>query len=134
MWQAMTTDYQIYSMEHDRAYYPYRCVIDRSEDGEDLRARSFFVWKKSLVLVLNHPQSTSFSADDVLTLLDNPEIKTIVAAGHDGSVYVLSIGDGKRVDINFQEKYNNAMRDNNKDTHVVMLILSEEYGWRYKKV
>lgn len=30
-WRILTKDYQIYSIEHDRAYYPYRYVIDRSE-------------------------------------------------------------------------------------------------------
>lgn len=30
-WRRLTVDYQIYSMEHDRAYYPYRCVIDSAE-------------------------------------------------------------------------------------------------------
>lgn len=31
-WRVLTKDYQIYSIEHDRAYYPYRCVIDRDEE------------------------------------------------------------------------------------------------------
>lgn len=30
-WRRLTMDYQIYSIEHDRAYYPYRCVIDSAE-------------------------------------------------------------------------------------------------------
>ena len=33
-WRRLTKDYQIYSIEHDRAYYPYRYVIDRSEEIE----------------------------------------------------------------------------------------------------
>ncbi|MBQ7912967.1 MAG: hypothetical protein IJ308_04370 [Clostridia bacterium] len=40
-WQAMTTDYQIYSMEHDRAYYPYRCVIDRTEANEQFELNAY---------------------------------------------------------------------------------------------
>lgn len=32
-WRALTLDYEIYSVEHDRAYYPYRCVIDRAEEN-----------------------------------------------------------------------------------------------------
>lgn len=31
-WRKLTVDYQIYSMEHDRAFYPYRCVIDETEE------------------------------------------------------------------------------------------------------
>ena len=219
-WRALTLDYEIYSVEHDRAYYPYRCVIDRTEESEGLKAKTIlaqskgieipqaynnvvidnetyrekfvelggkrvvstvvkesrrcirindmttdergvfietngnsifsFIGKnssadygrfnfskykeKSLVLVHNHPHSGSFSADDILTVSDNPQIKTIVAVGHDGTVYQLSIGDGKRVDKNIYSEYNKLMRDHNKNTHIVMLILTEEYGWSYKKL
>ncbi len=35
-WRRLTKDYQIYSIEHDRAYYPYRYVIDRSEEGGEM--------------------------------------------------------------------------------------------------
>lgn len=31
-WQKLTTDYKIYSVENDRAFYPYRCVIDEAEE------------------------------------------------------------------------------------------------------
>jgi hypothetical protein len=31
-WRRLTKDYQIYSIENNRAYYPYRYVIDREED------------------------------------------------------------------------------------------------------
>ena len=31
-WRRLTKDYQIYSVENNRAYYPYRYVIDRSEE------------------------------------------------------------------------------------------------------
>ena len=31
-WRVLTKDYQIYSLEHNRAYYPYRYVVDRDED------------------------------------------------------------------------------------------------------
>jgi hypothetical protein len=30
--RRLTKDYQIYSIENNRAYYPYRCVIDRAEN------------------------------------------------------------------------------------------------------
>lgn len=34
-WRRLTQDYKIYSLQHGRAYYPYRCVIDRDiENGE----------------------------------------------------------------------------------------------------
>ena len=33
-WRRLTRDYQIYSIEHDRAFYRYRCVIDSAEETE----------------------------------------------------------------------------------------------------
>ena len=33
-WRVLTKEYQIYSIEHDRAYYPYRYVVDRDETEE----------------------------------------------------------------------------------------------------
>lgn len=33
-WRVLTKDYQIYSLEHNRAYYPYRYVVDREETEE----------------------------------------------------------------------------------------------------
>lgn len=32
-WRRLTIDYQIYSIENDRAYYPYRYVIDSAEEN-----------------------------------------------------------------------------------------------------
>lgn len=51
----------------------------------------------SVVLTHNNALSTSFSGDDIALLMDNPQIKTIIAAGHDGTVYKLSIGKGTRI-------------------------------------
>lgn len=31
-WRFLTKDYQIYSLEHNRAHYPYRYVVDRDEN------------------------------------------------------------------------------------------------------
>ncbi len=219
-WQRLTDEYQIYSMDNRRAFYPYRCAIDEAEveeakfkkakslaengnntpppynrqvidDVEGYRKkfeglgnksvvkalrrearvcikdndgtnneRGVFIDEKgnslmkfsgknsraefncqelesypndSLVLVHNHPHSTSFSIMDILSLMTNPQIKTIVAVGHDGSVYSLSVGGGKRVDISVVEEYNSCMMDNNQDAHVTMLKLAHDYGWRYKK-
>ena len=100
----------------------------------DYRRFRFSKYKeKSLVLVHNHPSGGSFSADDILTISDNPQINTIVAAGHNGVVYQLSIGDGKRVDRDIYSEYNIVMNEK-KDSHATMVYLSEKYGWRYKKL
>ena len=64
----------------------------------------------------------------------HPEIKAIVAVGHNGDVYKLLIGNGKRIDIGIHSEYNSVMKNCGFDAHKTMLILSEKYGWRYKKV
>ena len=33
-WRKLTLDYEIYSIEHKRAFYRYRCVIDRAESED----------------------------------------------------------------------------------------------------
>ena len=42
-WRVLTRDYQIYSIQNDRAYYPYRYIVDRTEleqGGENLNLES----------------------------------------------------------------------------------------------
>ena len=52
--------------------------------------------KTALILYHNHPGGNSFSQSDISVLLTNPEIKEMVAVGHNGRVYSLRIGKGKR--------------------------------------
>lgn len=93
----------------------------------------------SVALTHNHPQSKSFSDDDIASLLDYPQIQSMIAAGHDGTVYTLSIGDGKRLGADentgenvivqeFRELYSRLG-----DSDTVVKSLSHKYGWRYEK-
>ena len=54
-WRRLTKDYQIYSIENDRAYYPYRYVIDRTEQEPD-EGRVYAQWKK-VIGVENMPKT-----------------------------------------------------------------------------
>jgi len=45
----------------------------------------------ALILVHNHPNSTSLSGDD-LSQLDKPAVVAVVAVGHDGSIYAAARG------------------------------------------
>lgn len=90
---------------------------------------------KDFILVHNHPNSTAPSFDDFVTLNDFPEIKTIIAAGHDGTVYTLSVGNGKRLDLSsvkeyefIRNKWNRYYRDLNGDLGAITTFC-EEYGW-----
>ncbi|MCH5148752.1 MAG: hypothetical protein J1G05_05260 [Clostridiales bacterium] len=86
----------------------------------------------SLILVHNHPHSVSFSEDDILTISNHSQIKTIIATGHDGTVYSLSINGGQRVDNNIRVEYN-AIYSKYKNEDSVLQILAKKYGWRYSK-
>ena len=93
--------------------------------------------KGSIILVHNHPNSTSFSDDDINLLNGIPQIDTIIAAGHDGTVYTLSIneqGGGKRLDKDILEEYNDLKIKYNNDLDNVLDRLSKIYGWRYRKL
>lgn len=95
----------------------------------------------STILTHNHPGSTSFSDYDIALLLDNPQIKTIIAAGHNGVIYKLSIGEGIRVGINkltnrndiFVE-YQRVLRELTNNPNEVVKILSAKYNWIYEVI
>lgn len=47
-WRVLTKDYQIYSLEHNRAYYPYRYVVDRDETEESFQLGDYLEQAKNL--------------------------------------------------------------------------------------
>lgn len=65
----------------------------------------------SLILVHNHGNSSPFSFDDFYLMNECPQIKTMIAAGHNGIVYRLSVGSGKRLDMSRKSVYNETERD-----------------------
>lgn len=88
----------------------------------------------SVVLTHNHPLSSSFSADDIDLLLQLPQINFIIAGGHDGTVYKLSIGTGRRtVDNNLYAEYN-IIKDSGASPHEIVEKMAQKYGWRYERV
>ena len=46
--------------------------------------------EKSIIIVHNHPDSSTLSAKDVITMLDYKSISHTIAAGHDGSIFSIS--------------------------------------------
>lgn len=92
-----------------------------------------------LILVHNHPNNTSFSVEDIISLNDTPEIRTILAVAHNGTVFSLSIGNGKRVASSQNGRYNDikfewqrTFRENNQDIHKTNQAISKKYGWDYE--
>ena len=52
-WRKLTVDYQTYSMEHDRAFYQYRCVIDEAEEVQSTPASKGEVSTKTVDTSVN---------------------------------------------------------------------------------
>lgn len=94
--------------------------------------------KNSLILVHNHPNSAAFSFEDFVTLNNNPEIKTMIAAGHNGKVYKMSVGNGKRLDLSDEKMYtileNEWQRVFRKTNGALGAILkfTKELGWEFE--
>jgi len=92
------------------------------------------------VLVHNHPNNTPLSLGDIIALNEAPEISTIIAASHDGKVYWLQIGGGKRLGItgkmlaegdaearSIQNDWNRCVRDYGMLSALEKFIST--YGW-----
>lgn len=94
----------------------------------------------SVILTHNHPLSTSFSDDDLALLMDNPQIKTIIAGGHNGIVYKLSVGKGIRTEISKVTGRNSIMQEYSelssvgKTPNEIVEMLSKIYGWKYEVI
>lgn len=104
--------------------YPYGVTFDESI-LDDLK-------EGSVILTHNHPLGTTFSSDDINTLMRLPQISTIVAGGHNGKVYSLSIGKGKRLDGSISKEYNRLRRIFEDDLQKVVSELSKANKWEYE--
>lgn len=92
----------------------------------------------SLILVHNHGNSSPFSFDDFYLLNECHEIKTIIAAGHNGTVFKMSVGKGKRLDLFDKNEYNNLDRyfalkyDKSTGDLEAIESLCSSLGWRFE--
>ena len=72
--------------------------------------------------------------------MNNPQIKTIIAAGHDGTVYKLSIGKGIRTEMSKTTGRNSIMQEykelmmNKISPNEIVEILSYKYNWKYEVI
>ena len=86
--------------------------------------------ENSIIIVHNHPNSSSFSSVDIGTMFDFPSISHTVAAAHDGTVFVIS---GLECDKNeFFVSFNNLHEFTNLDR--TLQQLSKEFTFVYGKV
>lgn len=85
----------------------------------------------NVTLTHNHPYSSSFSIDDILIINNSNKISTIVAGGHDGTVYILSFE--KKYIIGLEKEYTELYGKYKNDSHKVMLELAKRHGWKYER-
>lgn len=91
---------------------------------------------KDLIFIHNHPSGRSFSIDDIKFILTTPNIKEMIACGHDGTVYSISFEDNFfRNNPDFLEiyrflfaNYNEDVPIGKKDSHEVIMQLQNVYG------
>ncbi len=95
------------------------------------------------IFVHNHPNNGPISIDDILAINACPEIKTMVAASHDGRVFWLEIGEGTRFDITpqmidsnsievigIQNDWARTVHDNGGDFFKSFISYANKYNWK----
>ena len=74
--------------------------------SQDLIAELLLAKKNSIIMIHNHPSSSSFSSTDIVTLFKFNSISDLIVVGHDKTVYTLSLGGGAVLDAElFKEDY-----------------------------
>ncbi|MBQ4486944.1 MAG: hypothetical protein II936_08050 [Oscillospiraceae bacterium] len=68
----------------------------------------------SFIVIHNHGNNDTFSFEDFALLNNCPQVKSIIAAGHNGIIYKMSVEKGKRLDLSNQNAYNDYYRDFNR--------------------
>jgi hypothetical protein len=89
-----------------------------------------------LIVVHNHPNSGAVSFNDLLAFNNSPEIETMIAAAHDGTVYILNIGNGIRVDVSDEKEFaffrNQWGRFKRSYGGIgAISIIAEKWGWNF---
>lgn len=63
--------------------------------------------KGKLVLLHNHPNSSTFSPSDINLLTNAESIDTVIACGHDGGVHIASgLSEKFNIEEEFEREYN----------------------------
>lgn len=108
--------------------------------------------KESLLLIHNHPKSSSFSDADMRVLNRFDSIKEITAYGHDGTLYKLSNNgitvSNKSIELDYEYfrwslngKYSLKVASKQlseqeawkQQSHEIIQKMSEKYGWTYTR-
>jgi len=127
---------------------------DRVVFPEDLIKLYTEAKENSIVMVHNHPKSSSFSTDDLMSLARFRSIKYLAVIGHDGTRYIMDSGGGQmpsREDLVRQYQEGNrryyqrfyGLVVNGKMTiddawkehsHLINVDVAKAFGWKYRRV
>jgi len=108
----------------------------------------------SIISIHNHPSSSSFSGADLSTMSRFESISYMTVIGHDGTRYVVNIGQGlrptrKEISAEWEaahDKYfdyfNNKVVSGELDpkdawkehSHLIMQEVAKKFGWEYRRV
>jgi hypothetical protein len=101
----------------------------------------------SVINMHNHPGSTSFSKEDLSVMCSYKSIKEMRVVGHNGKVYTMTIGNGRRVTLEQLENYEKVIYNKAYEEVARKAVLgirtnfysernrlfAEEFGWTYKE-
>ena len=94
-------------------------------------------------VIHNHPNNAPLSIEDIVTASECPSIKTMMAASHDGKIYWLQIGDGKRLGVTnemlrkntfeafyLKTEWARVITNNNGDFYKALCEFAKTYNWK----
>lgn len=110
--------------------------------------------KDSILSIHNHPQSSSFSAEDLNVLSIFESIKYLSVIGHDKTRYLVHIGDGDRKSLSelkeaykryydqYFDHYGQQVRNKaltsqeawKEHSHSIITNMANEFGWKYSRI
>ena len=98
-------------------------------------------------VIHNHPNNAPLSIEDIVTASECPSIKTMMAASHDGKIYWLQIGDGKRLVVTntmlnentiearmLKTEWARTVADNSGDFYKALFEYAKKYNWKVGKI
>lgn len=119
--------------------------------SQELISDLLLAQKNSIVMIHNHPSSSSFSPEDIRSLLKFDSVSDIVVIGHDKTMYSLSLANGANIKYEILkedyyrlknekiEKYINKIKNGEitkkeawyEHSNEILNDLSEFYKWKY---
>lgn len=98
-------------------------------------------------VIHNHPNNAPLSIEDIVTASECPSIRTMMAASHDGKIYWLQIGDGKRLGVTnamlrdntieariLKTEWARAIADNNGDFYKALSEYARKNNWKVGEI